>query len=88
MYSSRAGSRLRADDLLVDPPGLVLGQEPAGQLAAVDHQHEVLNGPLLGQREQELGLDRKRAGVVERLRDLDLGHLVADPAVELTSRIS
>ena len=73
---------LGPDDLLVDPPGLVLGQEPAGQLAAVDQQHEVLDGPLFRQREEELGLDQERAGVVEGLRDLDLGDLVADPGVD------
>ena len=73
---------LGADDLLVDPPGLVLVQQPAGQLAAVDQEDEVLDRPVFGQREEELRLDLERAGVVKRLRDLDLGHLVADPGVD------
>ena len=77
---------LGPDDLFVDPPGFVLGKQPAGQLAAVDHQHEVLDRPLFGKREQEFGLELERPGIVERLRDLDLGDLVAHPAVDRRPR--
>ena len=82
MYSSRAGSALRPDDLLVDAPGLVLGQQPARQLAAIDHEHEVLDRPLFGKREQELGFELERAGIMKGLRDLDLRDLVAHPPVD------
>ena len=82
MYSSRAGSRLVPDDIFVDPPRLVLGKQAAGKLAAVDHQDEVLNGPLFGQRKEKLGLELERTRIMERLGNLDLGNLVAHPAVD------
>ena len=78
----QGGVALGPDDLLVDPPGFVLGKQPAGQLAAIDHQHEVLDRPLFGEREQKLGLELERTGIVERLRNLDLRDLVAHPGVD------
>ena len=59
-----------------------LGSSRPGQLAAVDHEHEVLDRPLFGKREQELGFELERAGIVKGLRDLDLGDLVAHPPVD------
>ena len=82
MYSSRAGSRFGADDLLVDPPGLVLVEQPPGQLTSVHEQHKVLHGSFFRQREEELRLDLHRSRVVKGLRDLDLGDLVAYPCID------
>ena len=78
----KGGVSLGADDFFVDAPGFVLGKQPAGQLAAIDHEHEVLDRPFLGKREQEFGFELSRPGIVEGLGDLNLGDLVAHPAVD------
>ena len=73
---------LGANDLLVDPPGFVLVHQPAGQLASVHEQHEVLHGSVFRQREEKLRLDLNRPRVVKGLRNLDLGELVANPCID------
>ena len=71
-----------ADDLFVLPPGVVGVEQFGRHLPAVDQQRHAVDGPVVGQRENEGHFHRPAAGVHERLRNLHLGHLIDDPGVD------
>ena len=57
--------------ILVDLPRLLLLAQDAADLALADRHHELVDGGLLGQREDVHGLDLLVVRVLELLRDVD-----------------
>ena len=77
-YSSSAGSLQLADDVLVNPPRLVRGEQLGFDLLAVDLHGELVDVRALGDGEHERALQPRGVGVVELLIHGGHGHLVGD----------
>ena len=67
---------LSPHDLFVNSPRVVLVEESSRQLLAVIKERQVADGRILGDGEEELGLERHLAGVLKDLRHADFGRLV------------
>ena len=72
-----------ADDLFVGPPGVVCAEQLGRHFPAINQQGHAIDGPIVGQGENEGDFHQPTAGVHEGLRDLHLGHLVGQPGVDL-----
>ncbi len=66
--------------ILVDLPRLLLLAQDAADLALADRHHELVDGGLLGQREEVHGLDLFVVRVLELLRDVDGRDVAGDDA--------
>ena len=66
--------------------GLPWREQLGGVFLAVDQQRQLVDGAVVGQREDERDFHLARAGVLERLGDLDLGDRVAELGVDLQRR--
>ena len=78
----QGGVAVLADDLFVAAAGIILREQLGLVFFAVDQQRELVDRSVIRKRKYERGFHRLAAGVLERLRDLDLGDLIVERGVD------